>query len=475
MNGGQSANQPAFPDRTDCQAKETHAVEVACPQVGDADIQFAEMFSLADLQRIQDEFAAATGVASIITHPDGTPITQPSRFTRLCSEIVRRTATGCANCYKSDAILGAPPPGGPGVQPCLSGGFWDAGASITVGGRHIAHWLIGQVRDATQTEDSMRGYAREIGADEAAFLAAFRDVPSMSSERFHAVAQALFTLANQLSASAYQNVQQARFINERQRSEDARLELERKLHQAQKAESLGRMAGAIAHNFNNTLCALLGNLELVMTGLPQDSDAAKNLVAAMRAGRKASELSGLMLTYLGQTLDNQERLDLAEACRQALPALQTALPTGTELNAELPSPGPVIWATAQQVRQVLTNLATNAREAVADGRGDIRLVVKTVVPAEIPALRRFPLDWQPREGAYACLELADNGCGIAATDIDTIFDPFFTTKFTGRGLGLSIVLGIVRARGGGVTVASQVGRGSVFTVFWPVSAEPEAT
>lgn len=119
-------------------------------------------------------FAAATGVASIITRPDGTPITKPSRFTRLCSEIVRRTAKGCANCYK------------------------------------IANWLIGQVRDATQTEGGMRAYAREIGADETAFLEAFREVPAMSGERFRSVAQSLFTLANQLSTAAYQNVLQAR-------------------------------------------------------------------------------------------------------------------------------------------------------------------------------------------------------------------------------------------------------------------------
>jgi PAS domain S-box-containing protein len=455
-------------------AAEKRLLALTCPQAGDAAVLFDDLFNLADIQRIQDEFAAATGVASIITRPDGTPITKPSRFTRLCSEIVRRTAKGCANCYKSDAILGAPHPGGPIVQPCLSGGLWDAGASITVGGRHVANWLIGQVRDATQTEEGMRAYAREIGADEAAFLEAFREVPAMSSERFRSVAQALFTLANQLSTAAYQNVQQARFINERQQAEETRFALERKLLQAQKAESLGRMAGAIAHNFNNTLCALRGNLELAMNGLPPGTDVAKNLAAAMQAGRKASELSGLMLTYLGQTVGNHELLDLAEACRQTLPALRAAMPNGVDLQAELPSPGPIIWATAHQVQEVLTHLATNAWEAFDGEQGGIRLAVKTVAPAEIPVHRRFPLDWQPQDTLHACLEVTDSGCGIAATDIDAIFDPFFTTKFTGRGLGLSIVLGLVRAHGGGVTVESAAGRGSLFSVFWPVLAETDS-
>lgn len=184
-------------------------------------ITFEDLFDPSLIQRIQDEFAKATGVASIITRPDGTPITSPSNFTRLCSKIIRATELGCANCYKSDAALGRHHPGGPIVQPCLSGGLWDAGASITVDGHHVANWLIGQVRNETQDETAMRRYAQLIGADETSFIEAFHEVPSMSRERFAAIAQALFTLANQLSTSAYQNIQQARVISERQRAETA--------------------------------------------------------------------------------------------------------------------------------------------------------------------------------------------------------------------------------------------------------------
>lgn len=183
------------------------------------DITLEALFELAALQRVQDEFAAATGVASIITRPDGRPITRPSGFCRLCNDIIRRTELGCQNCYRSDALLGRQHPEGPVIQPCLSGGLWDAGASITVGDRHIANWLIGQVRDGTQSEDRMREYARQIGADEEAVVEAFREVPAMSLERFRQVAQALFTLAKQLSTTAYQNVQQARFIHERGQAE----------------------------------------------------------------------------------------------------------------------------------------------------------------------------------------------------------------------------------------------------------------
>ncbi|MEI7857626.1 MAG: PAS domain S-box protein [Methanomicrobiales archaeon] len=190
----------------------------------DTEIAFEVLFNIDEIQRLQDDFSNATGVASIITHPDGRPITKPSNFTRLCNDIIRKTRIGCTNCYKSDAIIGRPHPDGPIVQPCLSGGLWDAGASIAVGGKHVANWLIGQVRNIAQTEDTMRAYAREIGVDDQMVIEAFREVPSMSSEKFEAIAQSLYTLANQLSKSAYQNVQQARFITERKRAEDALLE-----------------------------------------------------------------------------------------------------------------------------------------------------------------------------------------------------------------------------------------------------------
>ena len=182
-------------------------------------VEFEDLFNVEQIQQLQDLFARATGVASIITRTNGVPITRPSNFCRLCEHLIRKTALGVGNCYRSDATLGRYNPQGPTVQPCLSGGLWDAGASITVGGRHIANWLIGQVRDPTQSDAGIRQYAREIGAEEQAFLAAFHEVPTMSREQFQQVAETLFVLARQLSTLAYQNIQQARFIADRERAE----------------------------------------------------------------------------------------------------------------------------------------------------------------------------------------------------------------------------------------------------------------
>ncbi len=263
----------------------------------------------------------------------------------------------------------------------------------------------------------------------------------------------------------------ARNITERKQAEDEKAELEVQNRQLQKAESLGRMAGAVAHHFNNQLQVVMGNLEMALDDQPLGVNSNESLVSAMQGARKAADVSRLMLTYLGQTPSKQEPTDLSEACRQSLTLLNAAAPKGMILNADFPSSGPVIRADTNQMHQILTNLINNAWEAISDNRGDIGLTVKTYSHADIPNSKRFPIDWQPQSIPYACLEVSDNGCGISNKDIDKIFDPFFTTKFTGRGLGLPVVMGIVKAHGGGISVESEPGLGSTFRIFLPISTE----
>lgn len=257
-------------------------------------------------------------------------------------------------------------------------------------------------------------------------------------------------------------------ITERKRLEAEKAQLETQNRQLQKAESLSRMAGAIAHNFNNQLQVVLGNLEMAMNDKPSDSEC---LAEAMNAARKAADVSGLMLTYLGQKSGNQEPIDLSEVCRRRYTLLQSVAPKDMILKADFPPAGPVIRANADQILHVLTNLVTNAWESTEENQRGIVLTVKTVSKADIPAFKRFPADWKPQESVYACLELVDAGCGISCEDIEKIFDPFYSTKFTGRGMGLSVVLGIVKSHNGGITVESEPGGGSIFRVFFPLSAE----
>lgn len=260
-------------------------------------------------------------------------------------------------------------------------------------------------------------------------------------------------------------------ITERKQAEEERFNFERQLQQTQKAESLGRMAAAIAHTFNNQLAVVIGNLELAIMDLPLDAKPVTELTAAMEGARKAAEVSGLMLTYLGQKTGLHAPLDLSDSCRQSLPFLEAGASPGLMFKVNLPSPGPTISANAQQIQQVLTNLIINAQEAVGENKGVVSLAVKVASPGDIRAAHCFPIDWQPQDVTYTCLEVSDTGCGIEIDDFNKLFDPFFSSKFPGRGLGLPVVLGLVKAHNGTVTVQSAVGQGSTFRVYLPLSAQ----
>ena len=260
-------------------------------------------------------------------------------------------------------------------------------------------------------------------------------------------------------------------ITEGKRFGEEQRQWEKKRQQLQRAESLKTMAGAIAHHFNNQLAAVIGNLEMVIDDMPGDAENVLLLNAAMQGALNAVEVSGLMLTYLGQTTGGHAPLDLSDACHQSLPLRQAAIPKDVLFIANLPTPGPIINANITQIQQALTNLVTNAWEAAGKNPAVIDLTVKMVSPADIPATQRFPLDWQPQDLTYACMEVKDTSGGIAGEDIEKLFDPFFSSKFPGRGLGLPVALGIVDAHYGAVTVESKAGAGSTFRVYIPVSAE----
>jgi PAS domain S-box-containing protein len=268
-----------------------------------------------------------------------------------------------------------------------------------------------------------------------------------------------------------------RDISERRRAEAEREQLEATTRELQKSESLGRMASAIAHHFNNQLTVVIGNLDLAAHELSPGSNMALEVREALDAARKAAALSGQMLTYLGQSFDRRAPLDLSNACRASLPALQALLPELVTLQTELPAAGPVINASEMEVAQVLANLVANAAEAMGGGPGVIRLGLTRVQRVGSSPLAWFPRNWRPQPGPHACMEVADNGCGIEEGDIDSLFDPFFSTRFAGRGMGLALVLGLVKAYGGCVAVESRPGRGSVFQVYFPIpegdSASPE--
>jgi PAS domain S-box-containing protein len=178
--------------------------------------EFAELFDIREIQEIQDAFAIAHGVSSIIGYPDGRPITKLSNPCRLCSDFVQSSREGFSACCESDSVLGGMFRGnGPVFMPCLPAGLLNAGVPIRVGGKHIANWIIGGVRDSESDIESLAGNAARWGLDRDAYRAALGEVTVMSRDEFGRIARLLDLLARQLSDIAYQNLRQARIIAER--------------------------------------------------------------------------------------------------------------------------------------------------------------------------------------------------------------------------------------------------------------------
>ena len=259
-----------------------------------------------------------------------------------------------------------------------------------------------------------------------------------------------------------------RDVTERKTAERGRSEMERRLFDAQKLESLGVLAGGIAHDFNNLLMAMLGNLELALRDLSPVSPAQPRIEAASSAARRAANLTRQMLAYSGRGKFMVGRLDLNELVEENVHLLCTSIPRTTTLDLHLDRALPAVEADAGQIQQVIMNLVTNAAEAIGDQPGTITLSTGAR-DCEAAYLGRSRLDETLPAGRYAYFEVADSGCGMDEQTQKRMFEPFFTTKFTGRGLGMAAVLGIVRGHRGAILVESAAEKGATIRVLLPAA------
>ena len=260
-------------------------------------------------------------------------------------------------------------------------------------------------------------------------------------------------------------------ITDRKEAEALRVKLEAKSRRIQTAEGLERMAGSIAHLFNNQLFIVIGNLELALDDGASLSSRDK-LIEALQAAHRSEEISQLMLTYLGQSNVKLDHVDISEICRQELPGIKAILPRGVTIRTSLVSPGPVVNANENQIKQILANLITNGSDAIMarSGRGEIKIVIKTLSASDISGSDIFSADLIPFAETFACLEVTDTGCGMSKEEVVKIFDPFYSTKNIGRGLGLAMAKGLLKSWGGMIGVQTAVGLGSRFRVFIPLVA-----
>ncbi|MFT5694104.1 MAG: two-component system cell cycle sensor histidine kinase/response regulator CckA [Myxococcota bacterium] len=263
-----------------------------------------------------------------------------------------------------------------------------------------------------------------------------------------------------------------RDVSERVLAEEQRREFEEGMQRSQKLESLGVLAGGIAHDFNNLLTPIMGSAGLGLMELPKNSPVRARMQTIHRAAKRAAALTNQMLAYAGQKPLRVERVDLT-ALVEDISELATASVAGkATIDLQLERDLPCVEGEAAQLTQVIMNLITNAAEALTEGMG--KLTIRTGhVSIDKPATNILFAETMPL-GDHVFFEVSDSGCGMDKETVERIFDPFFTTKFTGRGLGLAAVSGIVRGHRGGIHVKSTPGEGTTFRVTFPAVTGPSA-
>ncbi|MEI6702665.1 MAG: PAS domain S-box protein [Deltaproteobacteria bacterium] len=251
----------------------------------------------------------------------------------------------------------------------------------------------------------------------------------------------------------------------RKQAEEEFKKLEQQLRQSQKLESLGVLSGGIAHDFNNILAIIIGYCGLTM----MDYETAENNIPEIeKAAERAAALCRQMLAYAGKAQLAKSQVNFCALVGEMLELLKSTLPQNAMIKSDLSTDIPVIDADASQLSQVVMNLIINASEAIGNEQGEIQvsLANATVIAGQSDK------DYNGKAippGGYILLSVTDNGCGMDEETKWRIFEPFYTTKFTGRGLGMSAVLGIIKSHGGALQLFSQIGHGSTFKVYLPVS------
>ncbi len=391
----------------------------------------------------------------------------------VLAELGDATATNAVCLYANDSLDGEP-----GFRIACQ---WPPTAEPTHGGAVLGYQAVGcaRWRELLSRGETVHGRVRELPAGERAVPEAkgmksialtpifagdawwgFLGLGQTDQEReWSLVELEALTAAAEVFGAAIQ----------RASAEEERKRMETKLQETQKLESLGVLAGGIAHDFNNLLTSILGNASLARLDTPPRSPVEQCLEQIERTSLRAAELCKQMLAYAGKGRFVVRLIDLSKLVEDTAHLLQISISKKAVLRFDLAAGLPPVMADASQLRQIVMNLVINASEAIGDRSGVIALHTGLV-----RADRRYLADtWLAPglpEGDYAFLEVSDSGSGMTPELKARIFEPFFTTKFTGRGLGLAAVLGIVRSHNGTLKVYSEPGKGSTFKLLLPIAA-----
>ncbi|NTV53896.1 MAG: PAS domain S-box protein [Syntrophaceae bacterium] len=431
----------------------------------EGDIGTLELADIIDVQAIQalmDDFFALTNIGIGIIDLQG-KVLVGTGWQDICTRFHRSNRDTCRHCLESDTLLSA------GVEPgtyrayrCKNN-MWDIVTPITLGGKHMGNIFLGQFLFTDEEPDYafFRAQARKYGFDEDEYIAALERVPRWSREKVNRVITFYARFARMIAGSSYANVKLARTLAEREK-------IEAQLIQAQKMESVGRLAGGVAHDFNNMLSVILGHAELALLKLDPAQPVVPHLLEIHGAAERSADLTRQLLAFARKQTIVPKVLDLNESVEGMLRMLQRLI--GEDLDLAW-MPGMGLWPVAMdpsQLDQIMANLCVNARDAIA---GEGRITLETANADFDEGYCSNHAGFVP--GKYVQLAVSDNGCGMDEETLRNIFEPFFTTKEMGKGtgLGLATVYGIVKQNNGFINVYSEPGHGTTFRIYLPRHAD----
>jgi len=272
---------------------------------------------------------------------------------------------------------------------------------------------------------------------------------------------------SRLAPAIKRELEEAESRVRRKQSEEDRCRIEQQFQHAQKLESLGILAGGIAHDFNNILTIILGHCYMARADMIEMPSLETHFQQIELAVNRAADLCQQMLTYAGKSPLLKTQVDMYLLIDESVKMLQAGLKKNVTLEHDLKIDVPLVIGDKTQIQQIIMNLVINAAEAIGDRNGTIKVLLtkKVVVPDQVE------LDYLSAAippGSYVFLEISDNGCGMDEVTKMRVFEPFYTTKFTGRGLGMSAILGIIKSHTGAIQLSSSSGTGTTFGVYLPL-------
>ncbi len=428
-------------------------------------LSLVDIIDTAKIQRLMDGLYELTNIGGAIVDLDGNVVVA-TELREICARFHRMHPDALENCIESDTELTD------GIEPgqfreyrCKNN-MWDMATPIVIGDKLFGNIFIGQFFYDDEDIDygAFRVQARKFGFDEQTYMDALDCVPRLSRNVVEMAMSYYSRFAEMISTLSYSNLKLARTIEEHKRNERERDKLQAQLTQAQKMESVGRLAGGVAHDFNNMLGIILGHADMILDEMDPDQPFYADLTAIRKAGERSADLTRQLLAFARKQTIAPKVIDLNETIESMLKMLRRLIGEDIDLAWR---PGKKVWPVNMdpaQIDQILANLCVNARDAIA-GVGKMTIETDNIV-FDGPYCKDHA-GFVP--GAYVMIALSDNGCGMDSETMSHLYEPFFTTKALGKGtgLGLATVYGVVKQNNGFINAYSEPGQGTTFKVYLP--------